>query len=133
MTLPWQSEPLESLRARYPAALAEVCDVESALLGLVLRPGEQRRHVLDHPDGVRLIVSRDRLPGGRVWTHLSASLDAGRGAALRGRLEPLAPAERALALLAELVRCWREVSGSAAEVRLIGLSPGLVPHWEVLP
>ena len=53
--LPFEPESVESMKARYPAAVADdaICRViDGKVVGK--RPGEQRRHVFDFADGLRL-------------------------------------------------------------------------------
>ena len=66
--LPRQTESLKALRKRLPAALEDVYTP-----GQSPRPGEQRKHVFDLENGVRLIISRDRLDSGKAGIHISAS------------------------------------------------------------
>lgn len=132
--LPWQPEPLASLRARYHEAVAEIVDVESVQMGAALRPGLIRRHVLDHPDGIRLIVSRERLPDGRVYTHASASAWVPAYAPhLRAQLDAVPMSMRLALILGQMAQAYRAVSGHTGRLRLICLSPDQGwPHWEVL-
>jgi hypothetical protein len=75
-------ESLDKLRARYPAALVELHDVESVLLGTQLRAGQKRANVFDFESGVRLIVGREdngtrTRPGMRHGIHISGSIQPG--------------------------------------------------------
>jgi hypothetical protein len=74
--LPYHPEPLEALQARYPKALEPIFDVRDWRPGWPVPVSWQRRHVFDHDDGLRLIVSRDRLADA-VRLHVSASLAPG--------------------------------------------------------
>ena len=73
MALQWKPEPLSDMQGRYARAVSEIYDARMAR-GEQLRPGNQRRHVFDFADGLRLIVSRDRLEEGRVGIHVSGSV-----------------------------------------------------------
>lgn len=82
--LPHEPEPLERLQARFAKALEPVYDVCLIAQGWQTRPGAYRRHLFDFEDGLRLLVSRERLPlmgpDGRtaaVHLHVSASFEAG--------------------------------------------------------
>lgn len=77
MGLPFKPEPLAAMRARYPEAVKDVMDYESYVLGTIQRPGQSRRHVFDHEDGLRLIFSRDSSDKGLVFLHASASIESG--------------------------------------------------------
>lgn len=72
-TLDYDAEPFAELRARYAAALEPVYDPVKLIEGNYIRPGEQRRHVFDFTDGLRLIISRDVLDDLPV-IHVSASV-----------------------------------------------------------
>jgi hypothetical protein len=132
-TVLYRPEPLARLRARYPEALREVIDMESAARGLVPWPGMVARNVFDCEDGIRLIVSRDDL-GGQVGIvlHVSASID------------PDAPLYRVLQRSARhiwpdwaqtkfrrlaLAR-WREISGDEGPVEFAGYGGAKgIPQW----
>jgi hypothetical protein len=78
--LPFEAQPLAELQARYPQAvnyLAPLIDPEEQALHEA-RPGLLRRHVFDHEDGLRLLVSVHDLPrlGPQLW--LSASVVPGQ-------------------------------------------------------
>lgn len=71
-TLPIVPEPDDQLRARYSAALERVFEPCPSP-----RPAELREHVFDFADGIRLVVSRDRVADPRfigIYLHISASL-----------------------------------------------------------
>jgi hypothetical protein len=129
----YRPEPLAQLRARYPEALREVIDMESAARGLVPWPGTQGRNVFDCEDGIRLVVAHCDL-GGEVGVilHLSASLD------------PAAPLYRELLRSArhvwpewgqaEFCRLalarWREISGDDGPIEYAGCFGATgIPHW----
>jgi hypothetical protein len=132
-TVLYRPEPLAQLRARYPEALREVIDMESAARGLVPWPGTVARNVFDCEDGIRLVVSRDDL-GGQVGIvlHVSASID------------PAAPLYRELLRSARhiwpdwaqaefrrlaLAR-WREISGDDRPIEFAGYGGAKsIPHW----
>lgn len=124
-TVPVNPEPVSAMRGRYPAAVAEVTDMAAVMRGEQRRPGEKPVHVFDWVDGMRLIISRDLTPDGRIGIHLSAS-------ACEGSLLHTQIAERKMDpdQFTDLVLTyWSELSGEknyAAE--LIGFSAGGVPH-----
>lgn len=64
LILPFQPEPIDSLRARYQDALVEVFDGELIALGTIVKPGYHRRNVFDFDDTLRLIISRSVSPCG---------------------------------------------------------------------
>lgn len=125
--LPHEPETIEEMRARYPAAVADIYDVES--LGTVRPPGMQRRHVFDYTDGLRLIVSTDRLSDGQVVSHFSASVAP--GLPLYAML-----VEKTTTPLAYLYLCvsrWQELSCDVCPVcEYLGpLSQAGSHHWIV--
>lgn len=131
--IPYRPESLESLRARYRAALESVRDVRALALGDGPWPGRDPACVFDTEAGFRLIVSREDL-GGRlgVKVHFSASLrpgsswydtlmDTARNRGARAATE---------ALLDAAVQLYRQVSGFTGPIELVGLSEAKgVPHW----
>jgi hypothetical protein len=131
--VPYRPEPLDRLRARYPAALRPVFDGESIALGLGPDPGAEAAQVFDSEDGIRLIVAHCDL-GGQVGVilHLSASID------------PAAPLYRELLRSArhiwpewsqaEFCRLalarWREISGDDKPIDFVGYGGAKgIPHW----
>lgn len=73
MALDFKPQPVEAMRRRYLAALRHEYDVARVLEGLEPRAGTHRRHVFDFHDGIRLILSRDRMNKLQLL-HASASL-----------------------------------------------------------
>ena len=122
--LPFTPEPLAALQARYGAAVATLVDTTRVVQGLVPAPSGDRRHVFDWPDGLRLMVSRERMPDGRCGVHISASLDWGSDlydAVVAGALDRVG-------LLALVVRRWSTLAGSTRTLDLLGFSERGVPH-----
>lgn len=123
--MPHVPEPVEAQRARYPAAIAEVFDVESIRLGTTTTPGQLRRCVFDSPDGLRLIVSREALAGMGVHLHVSASADQ------ESRL--FADARGGRIGIAEFTKIaldrFHLISGDPTPLQFSHLSPKGVPHW----
>jgi hypothetical protein len=113
-------EGLTALRARYPAAVADVIDQVDVVSGKVQAPSGDPRHVFDTPDGWRLIVSRERMPDGRIGVHLSASIHdpdaAARARDLGGMLDAV-------------VRAWRFIANTERTPMYIGMTPGGIPHF----
>ena len=76
--IPFCPEPKVKLKARFPAALEDVYNIELIRAGKITRPGIIPKHVFDFEDGMRLIISRELYPDG-VITHVSASWDLSVG------------------------------------------------------
>lgn len=70
MGLPFKPEPIEKLRERYPAAIKDVFDAREGTPSP--RPGELRANVFDFHEGLRLIISMDRVQDDITLLHLSA-------------------------------------------------------------
>ena len=123
--LPFRPEPIEKLKARYPAALRKVFDCTKGVPRP--RPGELYSQVFDFGDGIRLIVSRDRESESDIYLHLSASFVEGylvwnllKGSGEAGQKKFIKMVEEA----------FREISGDNEPLGFHGFSTGkLVPHW----
>lgn len=117
--LPFEPEPYEALRDRYPRAAEFTYDTEAEMAPDAIRPGEVRANVFDAESGLRLVVCRERYRG-RAYLHVWA--DAAPDTPLgRLGLKPRDFAEHALA-------CWRELAGDEAPIPLWGFLAGR-PHW----
>lgn len=78
MALPFEPEPLSSLRARWAAAVADLWDADAIHQNPNAdRPGKHRRHVFDHKPGMRFIVARERSRGLGEYLHVSLSIRRG--------------------------------------------------------
>jgi hypothetical protein len=125
--LPFEPEPIASMRARYAAARKTLYVQEDVAAGLVAPPSGFRAHVFDFEDGLRLIISRDRDPTGLVVIHLSASVVDDTPMyqhVCNGRI--------GMSEFFERVKIeWQTLSGSTLTPQLIGVSDKYVPHWIV--
>ena len=134
--LPFTPEPIEALKARYAAALAETFDVESVALGTTQSPGETPANIFDTPDGERLIVSRDA-HGGKLGcpVHFSYSIHLGtkahdRMCKMARRLVGSQNIIGTFRLHGESL--FRLISGETRPLKFVGVSKGSgVPHWLV--
>jgi hypothetical protein len=120
------SDVISRMRARYPEAVAICYDAEAMARTGEPRIGQLPEHVFDWPDGVRLIVSRERHAGYGIGVHVSASFP---------------PTSQFARALAECQRPWkrfleiaehrfREISGHDGRAELVGVSDTKgVPHW----
>lgn len=121
LRVPLKPEPLAALRARYHLAVARVIDPLDVARGLVPAPSADAVHVFDTEDGLRLIVSLERMPDGRVGTHISASIHD----EVAVRQDCTTGAE----LFMFIGRSWQAISGSMFLPELLGISDGGVPHF----
>ena len=108
------------MQARYPGAIAEVSDHARIAAGAQERPGNQRRHVFDFPDGLRAIVSRDRLTDGREGTFISGSFIPNSRIYERLAVAPDPPNELCRVIQAR----WQQLAGSNRTPELFGWSSG---------
>lgn len=126
--LPFKPQPIDTLKARYPAALRKVFDCTKGVPRP--RPGELYSLVFDCEDGIRLIISRDRETESDVFLHVSASFVEGYPLwdALKGSGE--AGQKRFIEMVEER---FRVISGDDEPLDFHGFSAGkLVPHWRRL-
>jgi hypothetical protein len=123
-------ESLEALRGRYARALEHVFDVPAIRDRGGIRPGEVAANVFDFEDGLRLIVSRERMPEGHVVRHVSASFaEHGRMADEFRLLAVTTPREKLFKMwLADIPGRFAELSGDERTLRYAGFS-GKVPHF----
>jgi hypothetical protein len=78
--LPWNPQPVDQLRARFPRALERVYSVPFCKRFPSEGPSGRPEHVFDFVDrGVcyRVIASIDDMPGEGRWLHVSVSCSAG--------------------------------------------------------
>lgn len=121
--VPWSPSSIEAMTARYPDALIELVDGVEVMTGRREAPSGDPKHVFDFENGLRLIVSRDRIPGGAIGVHLSASWR-------EGFIGKPASIEDVHTLI---VDAWRSIHGglhpATANPGLLGVSEGGVPHF----
>jgi len=72
--LPIEPESFDAMKARFALAVAEPVDTNEVREGLRPPPSRDRRHVFDFEDGMRLVVSVDRVID-KEFLHVSASGD----------------------------------------------------------
>ena len=84
MPLPWEPESLESIKARFAAALTPDVEFIKVIRGEQPYPGTQRQHVFDFESGIRLIASTDLGTGNsHHLVHLSFGVSPDADSALR--------------------------------------------------
>ena len=129
MPLPYSPEPFESLKARYPLAVADVIDLADMAKPDGPRPGELLQHTFHTEDGLVLIVSRERHPNGKICVHFSTSLHQPSKAWDTALAFPVA--RLALAwFIGYSETTWRALSGWRGPVHFIGTTePKGIPHF----
>ena len=75
----FEPEIESQLKGRYFEAVAKIYDAVEISKDPETRPGKLRKHVFDFFDGCRMIVSKERMPNGKVVLHFSASFQEGYG------------------------------------------------------
>lgn len=70
----FKPEPVADLRARYSLALKDSYNQVDVSRGLRVRPGNRPEHVFDFIDQIRLIISKEVEPNGRLVIHISGSV-----------------------------------------------------------
>jgi len=70
--LPFEPQEMKTMMARYHEAVKETNDVELIAAGKAPVPSKDRKHVFDFPDGLRVIVSVDKV-GVDLRLHVSCS------------------------------------------------------------
>jgi hypothetical protein len=123
-----QSEPLAALRARYGEAVRDVYDHACIAAGQQNRPSNQRKHVFDFQDGLRLIVSRDRTFVGRTGVFVSASLMPGTPVYESLRLHRGDAREGFCTVVRER---WQQLADSKRMPEFQGWSEAGIPHFVV--
>lgn len=115
-------EPLDTLRARYPAAVTDLIDAQAVRDGQLPSPSSNRRHVFDTPDGWRLIISREQVPSGLIAVHLSASVHS---PLLHRRLQQ----HNQSWSFENIFRLWRYLARSDRTPTFVHLTKKGVPHF----
>ena len=119
---------MPDLTARYAAAVQEIYDYATPGASERPRPSAQACHIFDWPDGLRLIISRERFQDGRVGIHLSASVQPNTSlfADVQHRRISL------LALFEVIGLRWQTLAGSTRRPEMVGVSAEKgVPHFVV--
>ena len=130
--IPYNPQTIEQCRERFHLAVAGIVEVEDCERGAPT-PGSKPEHVFDFNDGLRLIVSRDRYPDGKIMVHFSASAnpDSGlyRWLKRSGSGQKKHFGKLATAGFAAISGCG-SAKPALVEFAGISLSKG-VPHWVV--
>lgn len=74
MSLLFQPEPTERLKARFQQCLNPVYTVDMIRQPGHQKPNEQRQHIFDFEDGTRMCISHEQL-GQRLYLHVTCSMD----------------------------------------------------------
>jgi hypothetical protein len=119
-SVPFNPEPMDRLQARYKDAIRELIDPRDILAKKRKPPSSDARHVFDTEDGLRLIISLERMPDGRVVIHMSASFT---GLAIGMNMSGAEEATH------WIVSTFQQISGTSREPELLGVTDGGIPHW----
>jgi hypothetical protein len=127
MAVPWNPEAVDTLRARYAAALVNLYDHRAIAAGRQPRPGNHPRQVFDFQDGLRLIISRDRQADQRTGIFVSGSIVP--GTPLEEWLRAQEP-KAAIGLRHLVCERWQCLAGSDRVPEFVGWSARKgVPHF----
>lgn len=135
MALPFSPEPIEALRARYEAALADPFDEESVRLGSTLRPNETPANVFDTPDGERLVISRGS-HGGVIGSPVHVTYGIHKGSKACIRMTKMAQRFGSQNIIGTFKNhgeaLFHLISRETRPLKYLGISKGNgIPHWIV--
>jgi hypothetical protein len=129
--IPFTPEPIDQLKARYPAAIARLFDGSRVAAGAEESPAQIRTHVFDYDEdelGIRLIISRERDPEHGIVIHFSASFQEKSKLVKSARAGGLAVSD--LKEIAVLV--FQKISGDYRGPKFIDFSPVAgIPNWVI--
>lgn len=127
MPLEFKPESVEQARDRFTKAVEKVWTVTAAMLS---RPGIERENVFDFFDGLRLIVSREKVAHGTdVMLHVSASMQPDTFV-WKTFAKHNKPWKSKIPLFREYVqKRFAEISGGLRCPAFYGVSDGGVVHW----
>lgn len=112
-------QKVEELKERYPKALQDLYIQTDVKYGLRVKPGTQPECVFDFFDRVRLIISREKEPSGRMVIHISGSIfDIGEC-----QIIPLNDT-----LVHHIVEHYALISGNNGGLEVIGISNEKIIH-----
>lgn len=109
---------LEDLKVRYPKALEELYIQLDVKEGRRVRPGSQKECVFDFHDGIRLIISKEQEPDGRLVIHISGSIPGDDGY----------PIKLTDIHIHHLVEHYAMISGNLGALEVVGISNERIVH-----
>lgn len=118
MPLPFHPEPIESLRSRLPKALEHIWTVKDDFSPMKDRPGLHRENVFDFESGLRLLISKDALPGFPITVHVSTSWEMNLPFKFRDADNQVKEGYAAI--------------GGKGTLKFLGVSERYIPHWTVV-
>lgn len=114
----YNPEPLERLKLRYSKALEELYIQLDVSRGIRVRPGSQPSNVFDFADGIRLIISKEQQPDGRLVIHISGSAMGSDG-------HPIKLTDN---LIHHIVEHYGLISGNLGSLEVVGISHESIIH-----
>jgi hypothetical protein len=128
-TIECRPETIEAMRARFPRAMEFLYDAKGVHNGAI-RPGEVAAQVFDFEDGLRLIVSRLKIPCGCVCLHVSASFPPGCVLydTFRCTAASVGVGEAVLRWLNTIPARFAQISDKTRDLKLYGFT-SMVPHF----
>lgn len=124
MGLPFEPESITAQQERYADAVEETID---RYRNQTYRIGQQRKHVFDCPDGIRLIISREVNDLG-TFIHFSGSLEPGYLLYEQVEMRRISGENCCRQMIAR----FRDISRDYRKAKFEGFSPeAKVPHWSI--
>lgn len=114
MQIPFEEEPLEKLKERFPRALERIWIAYEKMED---RPGLHRDHVFDFESGLRLLISKDIIGYSKPLIHVSASWETN---------SPLSFGSISI----QVARAYKNLGGKG-NLKFLGVSNFGIPHWVV--
>ncbi len=133
--IPFQPETIDEVKRRYPSAVRDVYDTKQIHLGHQERPSNQRKHVFDFFDGMRLIISHET---GEIkpsdcdeFVHVSASFE--EKSLIASKLRHLAGIKGKRIVQIKFCDMAKKrfqcISGESCSLVPAGVSKENIPHW----
>lgn len=122
MIIPFEPEPIEKLKLRFPNALKKEWNQNTIPFLDKIRPGQDRTYIFDFQNGLRLIISKDNLKElGGLHIHISAS----------GNNKDVFKNINSIEYLTSYIETHYLLLGGKGNLEWVGFSKGKVPHWKI--
>lgn len=117
-------ELLSKLQERYLEAIKDTYIQLDVARGIRSRPGSHKEHVFDFVDRVRLIISKEQEPDGRLVIHISGSISDAVP-----RQEAFHPIKLTDTYIHHIIEHYALVSGNTKELIVVGITEGNIIHF----
>lgn len=119
-------QPLEELKARYPKALEKLYIQLDVASGKRLRPAWNKDNVFDFLDGIRLVISKEQQPDGRLVIHIAGSVTDVLPEAIKQELFHII--DLTDTHIHHIVEHYALVSGNLGALEVVGISNEKIIH-----